>query len=63
MNNDQFEYWQHTQLILDITPGRGSSFSLEIPLGLRFFIHSRIFTEDEQKNLAPVKSGEEFSAY
>jgi uncharacterized protein (DUF779 family) len=37
MNNDQFEYWQHTQLILDITPGRGSSFSLEIPLGLRFF--------------------------
>jgi uncharacterized protein (DUF779 family) len=63
MNNDQFEYWQHTQLILDVTPGRGSSFSLEIPLGLRFFIHSKLFTEDEQQNLSPVKSGEEFSVY
>jgi uncharacterized protein (DUF779 family) len=63
MNSDQFEYWKHTQLILDVTPGRGSSFSLEIPLGLRFFIHSRLFTEEEQRNLAPVKSGEEFSVY
>ncbi len=63
MNRDQFEYWQHTQLILDITPGRGSSFSLEIPLGLRFFIHSRLFTEEEQQHLAPIKSGEEFSVY
>lgn len=27
---DQYEYWKHTQLMLDITPGRGSSFSLEI---------------------------------
>ncbi len=26
MNRDQFEYWQHTQLILDVTPGQGSSF-------------------------------------
>jgi uncharacterized protein (DUF779 family) len=63
MNNDQFEYWKHTQLVLDITPGRGSSFSLEIPLGLRFFIHSRLFTEEEQNNLTPVKSGEEFCVY
>ncbi len=63
MNHDQFEYWQHTQLILDITPGRGSSFSLEIPLGLRFFIHSRLFTQEEQQQLAPIKSGEEFSVY
>ncbi|MEY3873506.1 MAG: hypothetical protein RL363_227, partial [Bacteroidota bacterium] len=27
MSKDQFEYWKHTQLLIDITPGRGSSFS------------------------------------
>ena len=47
MSADQFGYWKHTQLILDVTPGRGSSFSLEIPLGVRFMIHSRVFTEEE----------------
>lgn len=54
MGRDQFEYWKHTQLILDVTPGRGSSFSLEIPLGVRFFIRSRIFTEAELEALAPL---------
>jgi uncharacterized protein (DUF779 family) len=49
MSKDQFEYWKHTQLTLDVTPGRGSSFSLEIPLGVRFFIRSRIFTEQENE--------------
>lgn len=47
MHKDQFEYWKHTQLTLDLTPGRGSSFSLEIPLGVRFMIKSRVFTEEE----------------
>ena len=47
MAKDQFEYWKHTQLTLDVTPGRGSSFSLEIPLGVRFFIQSRLFSEEE----------------
>ncbi len=54
MNADQFEYWKHTQLILDVTPGRGSSFSLEIPLGVRFYIQSRIFTEEELTQLEPL---------
>ncbi|MBO9632668.1 MAG: DUF779 domain-containing protein [Chitinophagaceae bacterium] len=54
MSADQFEYWKHTQLILDVTPGRGSSFSLEIPLGVRFYILSVLFREDELKNLAPL---------
>jgi len=52
MSKDQFEYWRHTQLILDVTPGRGSSFSLEIPLGVRFHIRSRVFTEEEMADLA-----------
>lgn len=51
MNADQFEYWKHTQLILDVTPGRGSSFSLEIPLGVRFLTRSRVFTEEELEQL------------
>ena len=47
MNQDQFEYWKHTHLTVDVTEGRGSSFSLEIPLGVRFIIHSRLLTEEE----------------
>ena len=51
MNKDQFECWKHTHLTVDITEGRGSSFSLEIPLGLRFVIHSRLLTEQENSVL------------
>ncbi|RAL26036.1 DUF779 domain-containing protein [Thermoflavimicrobium daqui] len=54
MSHDQFMYWQHTQLIIDITPGRGASFSLEIPLGVRFIVRSRVFTDEERKQLEPV---------
>jgi hypothetical protein len=54
MSADQFEYWKHTQLTLDVTPGRGSSFSLEIPLGVRFYILSRIFTEEEMQQMTPL---------
>lgn len=54
MSRDQYAYWQHTQLTIDITPGRGSSFSLEIPLGYRFMVHSRLFTEEEALDLAPI---------
>lgn len=51
MNEDQFEYWKYTYLTIDIVKGRGSSFSLEIPLGVRFIIHSRLLTEEENKVL------------
>ena len=54
MSKDQFEYWQHTQLAVDVTKGRGSSFSIEIPTGYRFLIHSRLFTDEELKSLEPV---------
>lgn len=52
MSADQFEYWKHTELTIDIVQGRGASFSLEIPLGLRFITKSRIFT-DEELSLLP----------
>ncbi len=51
MSQDQFEYWKHTRLTIDITEGRGSSFSLEIPLGVRFIIHSRLLTDEENEAL------------
>lgn len=54
MNADQFGYWKHTRLILSVTPGRGSSFSLEIPLGVRFYIESNIFTDEELNDLEPL---------
>jgi len=54
MSIDQFEYWKHTHLTLDVTPGRGSSFSLEIPMGIRFIIRSRLFTDEESGSLEPV---------
>ena len=48
---DQYEYWKHTKLIIDVTKGRGSSFSLEIPLGYRFITRSRVFTDEEVAEL------------
>lgn len=57
MSNFQFEYWQHTQLTVDVTTGRGASFSAEIPLGLRFVIRSRLFQEDEYATLEPTRMG------
>jgi hypothetical protein len=51
MGGDQFEYWKHTQLIIDITKGRGSSFSIEIPYGVRFLTRSRVFTDEEVAEL------------
>lgn len=55
MNKDQFEYWQYTQLHINISKGRGSSFSLEIPLGLRFMTESRLFTDAELTELVPLR--------
>lgn len=52
MSAAQFEYWQHTQLIIDVVPGRGGMFSLEGPEGLRFLTRSRLFADDEWKTLA-----------
>ena len=42
MSREQFEYWSHTHLTIDVVPGRGSGFSLEAPRGLRFLIRSRL---------------------
>lgn len=51
MSSDQYEYWKHTHLTVDITEGRGASFSLEIPMGIRFVIKSRLLTDAEMQAL------------
>ena len=43
----QFEYWRHTQIILDVVPGRGGMFSLENGREVRFLTRSRVFTDAE----------------
>jgi uncharacterized protein (DUF779 family) len=43
----QFEYWKHTQLIIDVVPGFGAAFSLEGPGGLQFLTRSHVFTPEE----------------
>ena len=58
MARDQFELWQSTHLTVDVVRGRGASFSAEIPLGLRFVIHSRLFTDAEVAELEPVEAAE-----
>ncbi len=57
MSVSQFEYWQHTHLIIDVVMGRGSGFSLEAPEGVRFLTRSRVFTESELADLDEVQIG------
>jgi uncharacterized protein (DUF779 family) len=52
----QYEYWKHTQLIIDVVEGRGGMFSLEGPEGLRFLTRSRLFTDEEWAVIAAETS-------
>ena len=49
MSREQFAYWSHTHLTIDIVPGRGAGFSVEAPTGNRFLIRSRLFTDEESE--------------
>jgi uncharacterized protein (DUF779 family) len=48
---EQFEYWRHTHITIDVVPGRGGGFSLETPEGLRFIIRSRLFSDEDTVTL------------
>lgn len=43
IGGQQFERWRHTQLILDVVPGRGGMFSLENGREVRFLARGRTF--------------------
>ena len=55
MAPEQFEYMKNTHLTIDVVEGRGSSFSIEIPLGVRFIAISRLFTSEEFENLEEIE--------
>ncbi|GEN84601.1 acetaldehyde dehydrogenase [Sporosarcina luteola] len=51
MHKSQYDYWKHTQLILDVIEGRGASFSLDSVEEKHFIIQSRVFTEEEYEEV------------
>ncbi len=55
ISKSQYEYWQHTQLIIDVMDGSGGTFSLEGPEGVSFLTRSRLFTDAESAELAAAQ--------
>ncbi|MBB4827074.1 uncharacterized protein (DUF779 family) [Sporosarcina luteola] len=51
MHKNQYDYWKHTQLIIDVVDGRGGMFSLEGVEGKRFLTRSRAFTVEENEKI------------
>ena len=51
IGKSQYEYWKHTQLILDVIEGSGGTFSLEGNTGKAFHTRSRLFTDDEWEHI------------
>ncbi|MEO6321121.1 MAG: DUF779 domain-containing protein [Polaromonas sp.] len=47
ISQSHYDYWKNCQLIIDVTPGSGSTFSLEGPEGVCFITRSRLLSDDE----------------
>lgn len=62
MSPSQFDYWKHTQLLIDLVPGRGGMFSLENGTETRFLTRSRLFDDAELDRLAPLSFGADGAA-
>ena len=59
IDKDQFEYFRHSQIIIDVKEEKaafGNSFSLEIDHGYQFITRSRIFSDEEYKELEKKES-------
>ncbi|WP_442008066.1 DUF779 domain-containing protein [Mycobacterium sp. 2YAF39] len=63
ISGPQFEAWKHTQLVIDVVPGRGGGFSVEAPEGMRFLSRGRAFNDDENAALeqSPPVTGADFA--
>jgi uncharacterized protein (DUF779 family) len=57
MSSEQFDYWSHTHLTIDLVVGRGAGFSLEAPTGHRFLTRSRLFDDEEAERLLAAGDG------
>ncbi|MBV9723531.1 MAG: DUF779 domain-containing protein [Mycobacterium sp.] len=62
ISGPQFQAWKHTQLVIDVVPGRGGGFSLEAPEGMRFLSRGRAFSDAENAELTatPVIAGADY---
>ena len=58
ISGPQFEAWKHTQLVIDVVPGRGGGFSVEAPEGMRFLSRGRAFSDDENAALDQQPAGD-----
>jgi uncharacterized protein len=54
ISGPQYEAWKHTQLVIDVVPGRGGGFSLEAPEGVRFLSRGRVFSDAENALLKAI---------
>ena len=63
ISGSQYAAWQHTQLLLDVVPGRGAGFSVEAPEGVRFLTRSRVFDDAERAwiDACPAPRGRDLS--
>ncbi len=53
IGKSQYDYWKHTQLILDVIEGQGGTFSLEGSTGKAFHTRSRLFSDEEWAEIEP----------
>ena len=62
ISGPQFQAWKHTQLVIDVVPGRGGGFSLEAPEGMRFLSRGRTFSDGENAELraTPLITGADY---
>jgi uncharacterized protein (DUF779 family) len=51
ISESQFAAWRHTQLLIDVVPGRGGMFSLDNGTESRFLTRSRMFAATELAQL------------
>ena len=52
MSKSQYAYWKHTQVIVDVIDAQGGgTFSLEGPEGKAFISRSRLFSDEELREL------------
>lgn len=54
ISKSQYDYWKHTQLIIDVIDGQGGNFSLESATGRGFLTRSRLFTQDEWDSIEKI---------
>ena len=52
--NDQYAYWEHTKLIIDVVPGRGRHVLVRRPNRKRFLTRSKVFSDDEYKEIKTI---------